>query len=85
MSHKPHPSNKGLQTAWPEQCGNFRELPPALKDGPACGPSTVFFLFKNVSHIFRGVARGSLFALFCAFFLQIFSNVPFTHVSNTFV
>ena len=74
---QPHPSNKGLQTAWPEKSERFREIFSHSKVVLPAVPAT-FFFHKKFSHIFslccqRVFAR--FFTIFRTFFRTIFRTV----------
>ena len=92
----PTPSNKGLQTAWPEKGEKFREIVFRTQKWFCLRSQQCFFFTKSFRTFFtvlpEGFARffhdffAHFFALFFArLFSQDFSHVPFTHFSDTFV
>ena len=86
----PTPSNKRLLTAWPEKNEKIREIFLALKNGSACGPSTVFFS-RNFSHSFSQCCQRFLLHFFSRFFTHFFAQFfalffsqNFSHVTITY-
>ena len=92
-SQTPPPPTKGCSQPGPKKVKKSVRFFFALKNGSACGPSTVFFhkffrtLFTMLPEVF--LAHFSRFFTNSLFFTLVFSqnvsHVTLTHFSNTFV